>query len=201
MYSPSNMKMKNISEAHEFISEFGFGVIVSASLTGTHIPFVLHCDEGDCGVLYAHCARANPHWKELESAEVLIIFTGPHSYISPRWYAHSPAVPTWNYAAVHAYGKATLLNSGQTLEVVEEVVQKYDPALLIKRDIMTHDLRNKLLSGVVGFKITLTRLEGVLKLGQHRKVEDQKGVYKALVSSPDLSSQMLAQYMLRRVDK
>lgn len=195
MYSPSSIKINDISDAHDLIDEFGFGVIVSTSLTGTHIPFVLHSDEGDSGVLYSHCAKANPHWKELEGNEVLIIFSGPHSYISPSWYAQSPAVPTWNYSAVHAYGKVTLLDRNQTLAVVEEVVQKYDPELLVKRDIMTSEFRDKLLSAIVGFKVELTRIQGTLKLGQHRKVEDQKGVYSALSGSQDLSAQMLAKYM------
>jgi len=195
MYSPNSIKINNISDAHELIDEFGFGVIVSTSLNGTHIPFVLHRDEGDSGVLYSHCAKANPHWKELGGSEVLLIFSGPHSYISPSWYAGSPAVPTWNYSAVHAYGKVTLLGRNKTLVAVEEVVQKYDPKLLLKRDVMTSEFRDKLLSAIVGFKIELTKIEGILKLGQHRKVEDQRGVYSALSSSLDLSAQMLAKYM------
>ncbi len=195
MYTPSNIKMNDMSVAHDFINEFGFGIIVSNSLAGTHIPFILHRDEGGNGVLYSHCAKANPHWKELEGAEVLIIFAGPHSYISPSWYAQSPAVPTWNYAAVHAYGKVSLLNGNQTLEVVEEVVHKYEPELLVKRDVVTNEFRDKLLSGIVGFKVELSKIEGKLKLGQQRKVVDQMGVYNALTNSSDLNAQSLAKYM------
>ncbi|SFF98638.1 FMN-binding negative transcriptional regulator [Neptunomonas qingdaonensis] len=139
MYIPSNMKMDDLSTAHDFIDEFGFGVIVSDSLTGTHLPFVLHRDEGDNGVLYSHCAKANPHWKELDNKEVLIIFSGPHSYISPSWYAQSPAVPTWNYAAVHAYGIVSLLDDKQTLDAVEAVVGQYEPGLLIDKNIISDE--------------------------------------------------------------
>lgn len=187
--------MKDESVIHNFINEFGFGVIVSNSLTGTHLPFVLHREEGEYGVLYSHCAKANPHWKELNGENVLIIFSGPHSYISPTWYAQSPAVPTWNYASVHAYGKVSLLNDSQTLEVVEEVVHKYEPELLVKRDVITNEFRDKLLTGIVGFKIELSNIEGKLKLGQQRKLEDQIGVYDALKNSEDINAQSLAQYM------
>ena len=195
MYIPSNVKMNDISSTHNFINEFGFGTIVSNSLTGTHLPFVLHQDEGEHGTLYSHCAKANPHWKELDGEDVLIIFSGPHSYISPSWYAQSPAVPTWNYASVHAYGKVSLLNDNQTLEAVEEVVHKYEPELLVTRDVITNEFRDKLLSGIVGFKVEISNIEGKLKLGQQRKIEDQIGVYNALKNSKDLDAQSLANYM------
>ncbi|WP_028471104.1 FMN-binding negative transcriptional regulator [Neptunomonas japonica] len=195
MYIPKNMQMSDLSTTHDFIEEFGFGVIISGSLTGTHIPFVIHRNEGEYGVLYSHCAKANPHWKELENAEVLIIFSGPHSYISPSWYAHAPAVPTWNYAAVHAYGTASLLSDKQTLEAVEEVVHQYEPALLEKREIITDEFRDKLLAGIVGIKIELSRIDGKLKLGQLRKSEDQEGVYTALSQSKHTADQALALYM------
>jgi len=195
MYIPKNVKMNDKSDTHDFIDEFSFGVIVSNSLTGTHLPFVLHREEGEHGVLYSHCAKANLHWKELDGEDVLIIFSGPHSYISPNWYAKSPAVPTWNYASVHAYGKVSLLNDSQALEVVEEVVHKYEPELLIKRDVITNEFMDKLLSGIVGFKIELSNIEGKLKLGQQRNREDQVGVYNALKNSEGLGARSLAQYM------
>ena len=115
----------------------------------------LFCDrnEGEKGILYTHCAKANSHWKELDQTEVLVVFTGPHSYISPSWYAQSPGVPTWNCSGVHAYGVVSLLNDSDTLDAVEEVVNKYEPELLIKRDIITDEFRDKLLSGIVGFKM------------------------------------------------
>ena len=195
MYIPSNLKMDDLSVVHDFINEFGFGVVVSKSLTGTHIPFVLHRNEGEKGTLYTHCAKANPHWREFDDTDVLVIFTGPHSYISPSWYAQSPGVPTWNYAAVHVYGKVSILNGNETLEAVEEVVQKYEPELLVNRDIVTNEFRDKLLSGIVGLKIELSKIEGKLKLGQQRKKEDQIGVYTALSNSQNLDDLALANYM------
>lgn len=195
MFIPKYEKMSDKNTVHDFISEFGFGVIVSKSLTATHLPFVLRKDESEQGVLYAHIAKANRQWKELDGEEVLVIFSGPHSYISPTWYEKSPGVPTWNYAAVHAHGKVSLLTEQQTLEVVEEVVHKYEPELLLERDVITDEYRDKLLSAVVAFKVELSSIEGKLKLGQQRKTEDQLGVFNALNNSEDLGAQSLAQYM------
>jgi transcriptional regulator len=197
MYIPNKFTISDLNEKHQFINEFAFGLIVSAkdTLQGTHLPFVLHPDEGDLGVLYAHCAKANPHWKVLENADVLVVFNGPHAYISPGWYASGPAVPTWNYAAVHAYGRVVMLSSEDTLKAVEELVEKYEADLLVKRDILTENFRDKLLPAIVGFKIVLSKIEGKLKLGQQRSIADQQGVYQGLCNSSHLDALALARYM------
>lgn len=200
MYIPNAFKMNELAEKHQFIKEFGFAVMISSvdGLLATHLPFVLKADEGEQGMLYAHCAKANPLWKNLEGQNVLVIFTGPHSYISPSWYSSKPAVPTWNYTAVHAYGAATLLNAEDTLKAVDDTVEKYEPKLLVKRDIVTDQFKQKLLSGIVGFKIELTNLEGKLKLGQNRSKDDQSGIYNALSSSDKYEDLALAKYMEKR---
>lgn len=189
--------MLEIADKHRFIAEFGFGVMISSedNLSATHLPFVLQTDEGEQGVLYAHCAKANPHWKNIEAAQVLVIFTGPHSYISPSWYSSKPAVPTWNYTAVHAYGIASLLDPQETLKAVDQVVEKYEPQLLIDQDIVTEPFKHKMLAAIVGFKIELTKLEGQLKLGQNRSKNDQAGIYDALNRSSSYEDLALAKYM------
>ena len=189
--------MTQLVDKHRFIDEFGFGVMISSAdaLSASHLPFILHADEGEQGVLYAHCAKANPHWENLEGQNVLVIFTGPHAYISPSWYTTKPAVPTWNYTAVHAYGVASLLDPQQTLKAVDQVVERYEPQLLIERDIVTDQLKHKMLAGIVGFKIELTKLEGQLKLGQNRSNDDQVGVYNALNSSKNVNDLALSSYM------
>ena len=197
MYIPKPFQISELSTQQQFIHEYGFGVVISQSLTGTHLPFFLKADESKYGVLYSHCAKANPHWKELAQQEVLIIFTGPHTYISPSWYAKGPGVPTWNYTAVHAYGKVTLLNANETLQSLDDVVEQYEPALLKDKTLLTDEYRDKLLNGIVGFKVELTKLEGQLKLGQQRSQSDQLGVYNALKNSKHLDDQSLAQYMGR----
>ena len=197
MFIPKTFAMTDKETQHKFIKEFGFGVVIANthSLSATHLPFVLEAEQGDHGVLYAHCAKANPLWKNLQNQEVLVIFSGPHSYISPSWYVNTPAVPTWNYTAVHATGMATLLDSKSTLKAVEEVVAQYDPQLLEKRDIVTEDITQKLLVGIVGIKIEISKLQGKLKLGQNKGVDEQKAVFNALNNSNKLDDIALANYM------
>lgn len=195
MYVPKNMKMDSIEQTHAFIDEFGFGLMVSPDLTATHLPFVLDKEPGASGRLYSHFARANPQWKALNGKEVLVVFNGPHAYISPSWYASSPGVPTWNYSAVHVYGKVEVLGAEHTLELVELAVNKYEPSLLVERNILTNEFRDKLLAGVVGFSVEITKIEAKLKLGQHRDTEDQKGVAAGLERAGDHESIGLLNYM------
>jgi transcriptional regulator len=190
------MKMESTEDAHEFIDEFSFGIVISKSLEGTHLPYILNKEEGEFGTLYGHIAKANPQWKRLSGKEVLVIFSGPDAYISPTWYATSSAAPTWNYAAVHVYGVAEILNTTQTREVVEQTVYKFEPSLLVERKILTNELLEKLLPGIVGFKITISRIEGKLKLGQQRTSEDQRGVVEGLQSVNSHRAQALVHYML-----
>lgn len=198
MYIPSALKMETTQETHAFINEFGFAVVISDPLEASHLPFILRPDEGDLGTLYSHFAKANSQWENIDGKEALVIFSGPHAYISPSWYAKPPGVPTWNYAAVHVYGVVEVLTSNGTLEVVEATVNKYEPSLLDKRDIITDEYRDKLLRGIVGFKLTISKIEGKLKLGQQRSLEDQSGVVKGLQSSDDHDSRGLVNYMLRK---
>ena len=194
MFIPRSMQMADSEAAYAFIDEFNFGVMVSEDLQATHLPFVQNRERGE---IYGHCARANPHWRKLEGQQVLITFSGPHSYISPVWYGRAPAVPTWNYTAVHAYGTVSLLGAEQTLEVVEQLVHKHEPELLEDRALITDEYRDRLLSGLVGFKVVLSHLEGKLKLGQEKASAEQAGVYAALSASGNLQDQLLARYMQR----
>lgn len=190
--------MKNNEEIRRFIHEFGFAVIVSDNLEATHIPLLLKADEGEHGVLYGHFAKANRHWKDLEGQTLLAIFNGPHAYISPTWYANGPAVPTWNYAAVHCYGNATLLDETATLHLVSDLVAQYEPDLNSNLTLMPCDYQAKLNKAIVGFKIVITNIQAKEKLGQQRKHADQLGVYQALLASNREDARMLAHYMSQR---
>ncbi len=189
------MEIKSKSDIHAFIEQFSFGIVVSDDLTATHLPFLLKKDEGEYGTLYGHFASANSHYKTLSDQAALIIFNGPHAYISPTWYATAPAVPTWNYSAVHAYGVLTLTSDDETLSIINDTVTKYEPNLHNDTTTLSDEFKSKLLKGIVGFKVELSKLEGKHKLGQHRKVEDQQGVYHALNQSSRPDDQALASYM------
>jgi transcriptional regulator len=195
MYTPDHFKIHNESDIHDFIERFDFGLVVSPSLNATHIPLLLQRKENLHGTLYGHVARVNPHWKEMERAEVVAIFTGPHGFISPIWYQDKPAVPTWNYTSVHAFGKVSLLSDVETEETINATLGRYEPALLEDNEVLTDEHKHKLLTGIVGFKIEIDRLEGKAKLSQNRSNADRKGVIRHLVASGDPMSLALAEMM------
>ena len=195
MYTPESMRMVDPAAAYALIDRFSFGLLVSPTLEATHLPFILAPTEGEQGALYSHCARANPHWQQLEGQPVLAVFQGPHAYVSPTWYARAPAAPTWNYVAVHVTGTARLVDANVSLGIVEATVRKHEPALLEERTILTDAFRDRLMPGLVGFRIAIEQIEGKEKLGQHRSPADQRGVFRALSRSEDGSDQALAEYM------
>jgi transcriptional regulator len=198
MFVPKNLRIQEKEYIAQFISEQSFGVVVSDSLDATHIPFIFKQEEGDQGVLYGHIAKANPHVHELTGERALVIFSGPHAYISPTWYAQGPGVPTWNYAAVHCKGRASLLNDDELVVTMNELVAKYEPALLDNKALMPEEYQAKLRHAVVGIKITIEHIDAKEKLGQQRKVIDQQGVFKALSESDDIGDTQLANYMRKR---
>lgn len=182
----------------DFIARFSFGIIVSSALDAAHIPFIYKPEEGERGVLYGHVAKANKLWRELDQQRVLIIFNGPDAYISSTWYAGGPAVPTWNYAAVHCLGTVSLCDTATTARSIQWLMEKHDPEVLQRDDLMPDDYQQKLLKGVVGLTIKVDTFYAKEKLGQQRAVEDQRGVYHALKNSEQLSARELADYMEAR---
>src|SRR4051794_27392492 len=100
MYVPSAFAESDLNKLHDFIERNSFGLLVSLVKGvpfATHLPFLLERNSGPDGSLVGHMARANPHWQELEAQTVLVVFSGPHAYISPTWYEAENVVPTWNY--------------------------------------------------------------------------------------------------------
>lgn len=194
MHIPTKWQMKT-SQIAEFISTYSFAVVIDSDFEATHIPLVYKADEGEYGTLYGHVGRANIHAKSLQHKQVLVVFNGPHSYISPTWYVTKPAVSTWNYAAVHAKGIVEYLGDEQTLACLDELISKYEPAILANTDLLPKDYQMQLLKGIIGFKIAITSLQAKEKLGQHKSAEDQLGVANGLESEPSLDAQALLKYM------
>jgi len=125
-------------------------------------------------MLRGHFARANPHWQSIEGAkQVLAVFTGPHAYVSPTWYVTHPSVPTWNYTAVHATGKARLTDEAELHEIVSELAATYeagnDPPWRLSEQPAPYV--SSMLGAIVGFEVEVTELEGKFKLSQNRPVE------------------------------
>ena len=130
MYTPKHFALDDLAAQHAVIEACDFGIVVSNGADGlfaTHIPMLLESGEGKFGTLYGHMARANPHPKLFGDGEVLVIFNGPHGYVSPTWYSdRSMNVPTWNYVAVHAYGSPEALPADVSAEHLGRLVAKYE---------------------------------------------------------------------------
>ena len=202
MYTPAHFLVEDRSKVAAIIRANSFGLLVTTGpggLTASHLPLLYDEHAGPGGTLFAHLARANGQWKDFSAAEVLVIFQGEHGYISPTWYPTQPAVPTWNYEAVHAYGVPRVLESeARALEILDATVRAYErPGSAYTMANLPEGYAAKMSRGIVAFEIPLTRLEGKLKLSQNRSREDVLGVLAALDTAGDDASRRLAAAMRR----
>ncbi|WP_290620699.1 MULTISPECIES: FMN-binding negative transcriptional regulator [unclassified Arsukibacterium] len=195
LYCPPHMAFADKNALHDFIEQHSFGTLISTPFFCSHVPWLLQRDEGEHGVLYGHIARQNPHWRQLAQQQVLVTFSGPHGYISPRWYQSDQAVPTWNYAVAQVQGQAELLADAATIAHLAQQVAKYEPDVAAAMAKMPDAYQQKLAAGIVGVKVTITELAGKLKLGQHRSAADQQGVFSALSANREPGAQALAALM------
>jgi transcriptional regulator len=207
MYTPEHFRVDDRDTLHAFMRQHSFATIVThdgKTPHATHMPVLLDPDRGENGTLVSHMARANPQWKHCESGqEVLVVFSGPHAYVSPAWYATSPAVPTWNYTAVHAYGVPRLIiDHDRFAQMLHDLVEFYESGREQRWDgEMPAEFRDRLMHGIVGIEIEITRLEGKFKLSQNRPLEDQQRVIAALSASADQTDRETAAMMKQRKDE
>jgi transcriptional regulator len=201
VYIPQAFRETRPDALQELIRQNSFGVMIShgaAGMIASHLPLLLDPERGPHGTLLGHMARANPQWQEFQDeAEVLVIFSGPHAYISPSWYQAPTSVPTWNYAAVHAYGVPSLVEESAALYgIVEAMVRTFEAPLAEPWTLPPPEgFVAPLLKAIVGFEIRITRLEGKLKLGQNRSRADQQGVVEALIRQDEPLGLQIAQLM------
>jgi transcriptional regulator len=177
-----------------------FGPLNGAEEAGphmaTHLPLVVK-DEGEHGLIEGHFAKANGHWKALAGKETLVIFPGPHSYVSPTLYVEPLSVPTWNYVAIHAYG---------TLETIEDeadknillagLIEVNEPTYAEQWREFPDGFRRSMLAGIVGFRMSIERIEGKFKVSQNRPEQDRQNVFAAH-SAGTSDQQALASWMQR----
>ena len=202
MYSPKHFLIDDPAELRAFMQKHSFATIVTHDggvPHATHMPVLLEENRGPRGTLVSHMAKANPQWKHFENGqEVLCIFTGPHAYVSPAWYETQPAVPTWNYTAVHAYGVPRLVQDQECFaEMLHDLIEFYEKDRVDRWDgKMPGEFRDQLMKAIVGVEIEITRLEGKYKLSQNRP-GDAVGVMQALAASSDQTDREVAAMMQR----
>ncbi|MEH7179779.1 FMN-binding negative transcriptional regulator [Neobacillus vireti] len=201
MYIPKHFKIDNDEVIYNFIEKNSFATLFSqhnGEPYATHLPLLLNKEEG---FLYGHFARPNEQWKDIENQNVLVIFQGPHCYISPSWYETNQAVPTWNYVAIHVYGQLEIVeNEQEVYESLLDMVKKYEkPGSSYHLEDVDDKYIMGMSKGIVGFKIKISKIEGKAKLSQNHPTERQELVIKQLENSSDQNNLQIAELMKRNL--
>ena len=198
MYTPSFNSFSDRQEIITFMQRYSFATIVT-DINGvpeaTHLPFLIK-QEKDKLILLSHFAKANPQWKAIEGNTSLVIFTEPHAYISPNNYEKLENVPTWNYIAVHAYGKAQIIEAeNKKAELLQHTVAFYDAEYLQQWNNLSEHYKSKMMSGIAAFEIEVTDLQAKKKLSQNRSEQEQQNIINSLSQSHDSNEKEIAAYM------
>ena len=194
MYIPKHFEETDERALWRFIDEHSFGTLLTIAdgrPFASHVPFLV---DRDAKRLHCHVARANPQWEQLASSSaVLVIFAGPHGYISPTWYAERGGVPTWNYAVVHAAGEAHSVDDAEhKRRHVEALAAKFERGL---REPWVPEFDVRRLAGIVGIEVRVGKLEGKLKLSQNRSAADRAAVVAQLEATGRAEDAVLARAM------
>ena len=204
MYIPDSFNETNPERISALIEGNSFGMLVTAP-DGvpfvSHIPFLFKSSTGSPGRLLGHMAKANPQWQHFSSGiEVLVVFQGPHAYVSPSQHLSS-GVPTWNYAVAHLRGKPRLIEGESELKVlVEQLTHVHESHMPSPSKLNLSDERySRLLSMIVGFEIEITDIQGKFKLSQNRPLEDQQHVIEALSQSNNQTEVAVAKLMAEAI--
>ena len=195
MYSPPYNQIEKRAELIEFMRANNFALLVTGTggtLHGSHLPVMVQEHDGRI-VLDMHMAKNNEQWKEFFDDEVMVVFFGPHAYVSPRWYEEPERVPTWNYAAVHAYGIPKMIADPKAKHASQRrLIEGMDPQWLAKFDALRPDYVKMMLEGIVNFEIQVTRIETRWKLSQNRGRREMELIAEHLDRSSDTTELALA---------
>lgn len=203
MYNPRNFRIEDPAILGRFIQQHAFGILVSNDErlpSATHLPFQWLDDGSEHGSLYTHMARANPHWQSLaKQSHVLAIFSGPHVYVSPRWYEPQSYIPTWNYTTVHAQGVPHIIENADALQSsLADLTAYFEGAESPTSRLPFPQHR---LPAVVGIAIRITHLEGKFKCSQNKSREDQHRVMEALRRSQDPDAHAIAEIIAHNLSQ
>ena len=202
MYTPKFNHIDDRATLLEAMQTYSFAILFgpngTETMTATHLPLVVK-DEGEHGLIEGHFARANKHWASLAGHETLVIFPGPHAYVTPALYTEELSVPTWNYIAVHAYGTLETIEDQESKNrLVEELITKHDPAFLNHWHAEPEGYRRTMLAGIIGFRIPIARIEGKFKISQNRNAEERHNIQSAHAAGSD-DQRELARWMTRLI--
>lgn len=197
MYSPQAFTVHDQTTVDAFIQDHGFGQLISTHqgrLFSTHLPFLYDAKKR---TLTGHLAKQNPQHLDLGGQEVMVTLSGPHGYISPTWYAVNN-VPTWNYQALHIWGRCRVFHEAERLlTVVYGLTEQHERSL---PQPWQPEFNPKMLQAIVGVEITITELQCKFKLNQNRSVADMQGVIDHLDAAKDAELLQAMQQALRAKD-
>lgn len=205
MFIPAYYRNNDLSEIKSFIRKNSFATLItcgSENPEATHIPIELIEQNNEEAFLQGHISRANQQWKSFsDKSSVLAIFQGPHSYVSSSWYNHVN-VPTWNYMAVHVYGKIKIIEGDELYLSLKDLVDRYETISEkpIKVEELPEDMMSKYMKGIVGFRIAIEKIEGKWKLSQNRDKEDQQNIIRQLEKLEDVNARLVAEEMKRKIE-
>ncbi|ABZ01274.1 TPA: FMN-binding negative transcriptional regulator [Pseudomonas putida] len=206
MYNSKPHQEHDLARLHQHMLDTRLAVLVShgeQGLLATHLPVLVDTAEGEFGTVYAHLARANRQWQDLEQGgEALLVFPGADAYVSPSYYpskADNPkVVPTWNYLAVHAYGPADVIHEAEPLlAIVSRLTDRHEQGRSEPWKVTDApaDYLDGMLRAIVGVRLPIARLQGARKLSQNRSEQDIAGVCESLSASTDQQDNQLAAHM------
>jgi transcriptional regulator len=180
MFIPDSYKNENQEEIRAFLIQNSFGILINQTngkLCATHIPLELDMNKEGKEILLGHISKENPQWKGFtDNDQVLAVFSGPHSYISSSWYNHEN-VPTWNYIAVHVYGKIKIIEGEAVINSLKKLVDKYEQNS--DNPVRIEDLSKKTMMqtrGIVAFEIEILEIQATKKMSQNRDDIDHKNI-------------------------
>ncbi len=200
MYTPQYAQNNKIDEVKDFIKANSFGILVSQlenKIWATHIPLELDKNAEGKEVLFGHISRANPQWKNFTNdGQVMCIFNGSNSYISSSWYNHEN-VPTWNYIAVHIYGKIKIIEGEEFLSSLKRLVDKYEAGSKKPMSVekMSQEYIQQTMKGIVGFEISIDEIHSTYKLSQNRDEINHANIITELEKKGDINSLAIAEEM------
>lgn len=203
MYIPKHFKIDDEDIINDFIEKYSFATLFSqhnGEPYATHLPLLLNKSEN---ALYGHFARPNEQWKDAENQQVLVIFQGPHCYISPSWYETNKAVPTWNYVSIHVYGKLEIIEDGKVIfDSFNDLVNKYEsPDSPYSLNGVEPSFIEGMSKGIVAFRIKITKIEAKAKLSQNHPVERQELIIKHLENTSIQDNIQVASLMKKNLQK
>ena len=200
MYVPQHFA-GDAAAIDEIVASHDFALLVTTGAQGpeaTHLPLLLDRSRGPQGTLLGHLARANPHAEALDGRDALAIFSGPHGYVSPRWYAAASAVPTWNYVAVHVHGRARVVrDKARLVELVDTLSRRYEGDGPWSVAGLPERFLAGMVEGIVGLEIDIERIDAKFKLSQNRPPGDRRNVIAELERGGDAGGAALAATMRR----